>query len=109
MGGRIQFEVGEPAPGELAGGAVEALVAVLAPGVIGVIVSWIRHRSSDVTVKITRADGTCVELTGSRLRRLAAPELAGEIERLGRILEPLAESSNGPGPDRSGPDGSLPE
>jgi hypothetical protein len=104
--GRIQFDTREPAPGELAGGAVEALIAVLAPGVLAGVVSWIRHRSSDIAVKITRADGTCVELSGSRLRRLAASELAAEIERLDRMLDAPAEGPDGP--DRSGPDRSLP-
>ncbi len=60
------------------GGAVTALA--------GVLVSWIRHRTSDLTVKVTRPDGSSVEVDGKRIRRLEAEALTVEIERLAEQL-----------------------
>lgn len=65
--GRVRLVDGPVVPGTL-GSGVEALAVVLAPGgiataVASVLIAWIRHRTSDVTLKVTRPDGTSYELS----------------------------------------------
>jgi hypothetical protein len=64
------------------GGAITALA--------GVLVSWLRHRTSDLTVKITRPDGTTFEVVGSRVRGLDGAHLGAEIGRLAEQLTTAA-------------------
>lgn len=51
--------------------APSAAATVLAEGVV----VWLRTRTSDVTVRLRRADGTEVDVTGARLRRMSHREL----------------------------------
>ncbi|MCX4429552.1 effector-associated constant component EACC1 [Streptomyces mirabilis] len=67
--GRVRLVDGPVAPGTL-GSGVEALAVILAPGgiataVASVLIAWIRHRTSDVTLKVTRPDGTSYELSAT--------------------------------------------
>ncbi|WP_308012154.1 effector-associated constant component EACC1 [Actinacidiphila acidipaludis] len=67
--GRVRLVDGPVVPGTL-GAGVEALAVALAPGgiataVASVLIAWIRHRTSDVTLKVTRPDGTSYELTAT--------------------------------------------
>ena len=84
--GPIELRQSDPGPGEL-GSLTDALVVAAGSGgaitaLAGVLISWLRHRTSDLTVKVTRPDGSSVEVDGKRIRRLEAGALAVEIERL---------------------------
>ncbi|MFI1168573.1 hypothetical protein ACH4UM_34620 [Streptomyces sp. NPDC020801] len=67
--GRVRLVDGPVVPGTL-GSGVEALAVILAPGgiataVASVLIAWIRHRTSDVTLKVTRPDGTSYEISAT--------------------------------------------
>lgn len=84
--GPIELRQSDPGPGEL-GSLTDALVVAAGSGgaitaLAGVLISWLRHRTSDLTVKVTRPDGSSVEVDGKRIRRLEGAALAVEIERL---------------------------
>lgn len=54
------------------GSVVDVLAVTVGPGglvtaLATALVSWIRHRTSDVTLRVTRPDGTKIELTAARL------------------------------------------
>jgi hypothetical protein len=88
--GPVELRQRDPGPGEL-GSLTDALVVAAGSGgavtaLAGVLVSWIRHRTSDLTVKVTRPDGSSVEVDGKRIRRLEAEALTVEIERLAEQL-----------------------
>jgi hypothetical protein len=94
-GGELRgpFELREPGPrpGEM-GSLTDALVVAAGSGgaitaLAGVLISWLRHRTSDVTVKVTRPDGTTVELSASRIRGLDGSAVGAEIQRLTGELE----------------------
>jgi hypothetical protein len=87
--GQVRLRGAEPPPGTL-GSLADTLVVTtpVVAAVVPVLVSWIRSRHTDVDLKIGRADGTSVEISAQRVRRLHADQLSGEIERLIHALEP---------------------
>jgi hypothetical protein len=83
--GRVQLIEQEPEPDEL-GSVLHELAVVVGPGggavLASVLVAWVRHRTSDVTCKLVRKDGICVEVSAKRLRRAdtaAVREVTGEL------------------------------
>ncbi|MFI2664734.1 effector-associated constant component EACC1 [Micromonospora carbonacea] len=88
--GRLTAAQAPPPPGKL-GPVLEAVLVALGPGgaaaaAAAAVVAWIRHRSSDVTVRITRADGAEVEVTATRVRKLDQAALRAETDRLAALL-----------------------
>lgn len=84
--GRVELRHAEPQPGQL-GSLTDALVVALGSGGAGtalasVLITWLRHRTTDLTIKVTRADGSSFEVSGQRLRRIDAPALGAEVQRL---------------------------
>lgn len=78
--GRAALLESPPVPGTL-GPVVDGLLVALGPGgaaaaLSTALVSWIRHRRSEVVVKVTRPDGACVELSGRRVKLLGADDLS---------------------------------
>jgi hypothetical protein len=77
-------------PGQL-GPALEMLVASLTPGIAtgfsAGIMYWIRHRSSDIDVMLTKSDGTSIKISAKRIRKLDSNGLRAEIEQLRQTLE----------------------
>lgn len=76
----------DPQPGHM-GSLTDALVVAVGSGgavtaLAGVLVSWIRHRASDIVLRVTRPDGSTVELIGRRIRGLDAAALSVEMQRL---------------------------
>jgi hypothetical protein len=61
------------------GGAVAALAA-------GVL-SWLRSRTSDIDLEITKPDGSSVKISAKRVRKLNPEALRREIDRLCRALD----------------------
>ncbi|GIJ75239.1 hypothetical protein Voc01_101560 [Virgisporangium ochraceum] len=86
--GRVDLRAAA-APADALGPLTDALVvaAPLAAAVVPALISWIRSRHTDISLTISRADGTSVELTAQRVRRLGADELRGEVDRIVRGLE----------------------
>lgn len=85
--GRVRLVEAVPEPGTL-GGWPEAVAVALGEGgavtvLASAVMSWIRHRTSDVTCTMTRRDGMSVELTATRVR---GTDLAG----LGELVEQTA-------------------
>ena len=83
--GPVEPRQQDPGPGEL-GGVTDAVVVALGSGgagaLLSALVSWIRHRTTDLTIKIDHSNGTSVELTTQRLRGTDISQLGAEIARL---------------------------
>jgi hypothetical protein len=70
--GWVRLVEAAPEPGTL-GGWPEAVAVALGEGgavtvLASAVMSWIRHRTSDVTCTMTRSDGTSVTLETTRIR-----------------------------------------
>lgn len=88
--GRVRLVEAAPEPGTL-GGWPEAVVVALGQGgavtvLAGVVISWIRHRTSEVTCTVTRPDGTSVELTATRVRSTDVAGLGELVEQVTAAL-----------------------
>jgi hypothetical protein len=89
----------EPPPGALGPMAEAVQVVTGSPGVVaavaGVLIAWLRYRTSDVTVKVRRTDDdTEVEVSAQRVRTLNAEQtqaLAAQIEAALKDGSPPAE------------------
>ncbi|MGW9351990.1 effector-associated constant component EACC1 [Nocardiopsis flavescens] len=84
--------VAHPPAADRLGSLPDVLVLALANGTAVLLastaVSWIRHRTHDIRLLITRkGDETSVELTAERLRGLGQEEIGALIHRTGRALE----------------------
>jgi len=90
VGGPVDLRQVDPKPGEM-GSLSDALVVAAGSGgaitaLAGALVSWLRHRTTDVTVKITRPDGGALEVDGKRVRGVDAQQLSAMIEELAAQL-----------------------
>jgi hypothetical protein len=88
--GRVRLVQAPPAPGTL-GSALGSLVIALGPGGVAtaaasVLISWIRHRTGNQSVRITRPDGTSLELTVTRVRGLDAAGVRSLVAEVSRSL-----------------------
>ncbi|MDG4810999.1 hypothetical protein O7634_29930 [Micromonospora sp. WMMD1120] len=88
--GRVTMEQSPPPPGRL-GPVLEALLVALGPGgavaaMTVAVISWLRHRTSDVTIRVTSADGGEVEVSAFRVRKLDEAAVRDEVDRLTRLL-----------------------
>jgi hypothetical protein len=68
-----------PRPGEL-GALDEALVVAVGQGgaltvLVTVLIAWLRRRAGEVVIKLTKADGTAVEVKATQVRAMAAKDL----------------------------------
>lgn len=84
--GRVRLvEVG-PETGTLGGWPEAVAVALSQGGAVAIlasaVVAWIRHRTSEVTCKLTRPDGTSVELTAARVRSTEVADLGELVEQV---------------------------
>ncbi len=96
--GRVDLVERPPDPGQL-GPALEALVVILGPGgaataLSAALLSWIRHRTSDLQLKLTQENGRSVELSARRVRALNADALRTQIEQLTRTLDSGSSAGN---------------
>lgn len=99
--GRVRLLETAPEPGTL-GGWPEALAVALGEGgavtvLASAVMSWIRHRTSDVTVTVTRPDGTSVTLATARIR---GTDLAGLKELLEQAVEALEDGNTERNPEK---------
>jgi hypothetical protein len=83
--GRVQLEPVLKQTGGQMGGWLEVLTVSLGSGGVGVVLAaslstYLTHRRSDVTLKITGRDGTEIEFSAQRVRDV--PQLLNRVERL---------------------------
>jgi hypothetical protein len=77
--GTVRPVHGAPRPGEL-GALDEALVVAVGQGgaltvLVSVLIAWLRRRAGEVAIKLTKADGTAVEVKATQVRAMAANDL----------------------------------
>ncbi|MEV7614087.1 hypothetical protein [Streptomyces sp. NPDC089799] len=89
--GRVRRHRGEPLPSDAMGLGTDVLIAVLAPGGVvavlaGAVVAWVQSRRGDQTVTISRADGTEVTVSTTRVRGLDARQSADLARELATLL-----------------------
>jgi hypothetical protein len=89
--GRVTLRVAPSASGTL-GDAMETLVVALGPGGIAtalasVLVTWIRRRTTDITVKITKSDGSTLEVSGRHVGRLDSDGMRGLTTELAKAID----------------------
>jgi hypothetical protein len=99
--GRVRLVQPAPQPGSL-GGVVEALTVALGQGgaataLVSVLVAWIRRRVGDVSVTLTRPDGTSVKVDATHVRGLDSDGVADLVADIARSLDGTAEESDGEG------------
>jgi hypothetical protein len=102
--GRVRLAPGVPAPDRL-GPGMDTLLIALGPGgvataVASVAIAWIRRQTGSQTVRITRPDGSAVEVTAEHVRGL---DQAGVHELIGRLAQGLQAAAPG-GPEPGGED-----
>ncbi|GIM93756.1 effector-associated constant component EACC1 [Paractinoplanes toevensis] len=98
--GRVTARHAPPLPGTL-GPVLEALLVAIGPGstaaALGAaLVTWVRGRRGQVSVIVTRPDGTTITLDAKRVRDLNTPALSAELNR---IVALLGEAERRTGPD----------
>lgn len=89
--GRVRLRQRPPEPDEL-GAVDDVLTVAFGPGgaatvLASVLITWIRHRTGNVTVKLTRPDGTSVDVTAKHVRGLAAADVHTLTAELSRSLD----------------------
>lgn len=89
--GRVRPLVAAPQPGAM-GSVTEVLLVTLGPGgvasaVASVLISWIRRQSGPVRVRVTRPDGTEVELDADHVRGLSMEEVRSLVAKLRAMLK----------------------
>ncbi|MGW3205602.1 effector-associated constant component EACC1 [Streptomyces sp. NPDC001135] len=97
--GRVRLELPPPAPGAL-GSLVAALTVALGPGGVAtaaasVLISWLRRRTGDISVKVVRPDGTSAEFSATHVLSLDAAEVQRITAELSRSLGPVDDRETG--------------
>ncbi|MFC4518247.1 hypothetical protein [Streptomyces ehimensis] len=102
--GRARLIEGAHEPGTL-GSFPEILRVTLEPGtvtgLVAVVVAWLRHRrSGSVTCRLTRRNGTSVEVSARRIREMDAGQVRELVVCLAEALEsePAPRESGVPSP-----------
>jgi hypothetical protein len=94
--GRVRLVEAAPEPGTLGGWPEAVVVAVGQGGAVTVlasaVITWIRHRTSEVTCTVTRPDGTSVQLTAARVR---STDLGGVGELVEQVAAALGDDGTG--------------
>lgn len=94
--GRVSLPTAPPKEGTL-GSVVEVLLAAVGSGgaitvLVGGIISWLRHRSQDLTLEITRADGASIKIDAKRVRDVNIEGLRNLAGNYAGFLEGRTES-----------------
>lgn len=79
----------EPAPlpeGALGAELAQLVVSLGSSGAVtamaSVVIAWLRRRTGSVSVRLTRPDGSAVELSAERVRALDAAGVRGQVDQL---------------------------
>ncbi|TVT60114.1 hypothetical protein FNH05_04870 [Amycolatopsis rhizosphaerae] len=95
--GRVRLITPPPEPGKL-GAVTETLAIALGPGgaatvLAGALITWIRRQRGKIKLKVSRPDGTSVELSadialdGEQARQLVTDLLHDAVDARGRSLD----------------------
>lgn len=95
LAGPVDLRQADPGPGEM-GSLTDALIVAAGSGgaitaIAGAVVSWLRHRTTDLTITITRPDGSALEIDGKRVRSVDSDRLNVMIAELAGRLGAQAE------------------
>ncbi|WP_461006533.1 effector-associated constant component EACC1 [Streptomyces capparidis] len=101
--GRVRLVQSAPPPGAL-GSVPETLAVVLAPGgasavLASAVIAWMRHRTGEVVCKLTRPDGSSVEVSAQRVRGTDVAQVRELVSELAETLvdDPGAAADDGAG------------
>lgn len=99
--GRVRLVESPPPPGTL-GSVPELLAVVLAPGGVAAVlastvIAWMRHRTGEVACKLTRPDGTSVEISAQRVRGTDVAEVRELVAELAETLDNGTRAAEGNG------------
>ena len=88
--GQVHLAQAPPQSGML-GTLPDVLQVVLANGgagavLAGAVVAWVRNRTTNITVKLTRKDGTTAEVNAERLQRMDAAAVHAVVNELNQVL-----------------------
>ncbi|MFE7270162.1 hypothetical protein [Streptomyces sp. NPDC057623] len=92
-GCHFELRSGRPVPQTL-GGLPEILASVgagAATGCAAVIIAWLRERTSNVEITVTREDGAVSTVKAERCGRVDAAALAEFLRERGELSEPAGE------------------
>ncbi|WP_051860360.1 effector-associated constant component EACC1 [Streptomyces anulatus] len=106
--GRVRLVQAPPPPGAL-GTVAETLTVVLAPGGVTAVlasaaVAWMRHRTGEVVCKLTKPDGTNMEVSAQRVRGSDMAEVRELVGELARMLDDGSGAGGGGSGDPAGDD-----
>ena len=92
--GRVRLADKPPVPGSM-GGLADALTVAVGPGAAATVfasalVTWIRHRTGSARYRLTRRDGTVIEVSAEHVRGLDAAAVRQQVSDLVRALEDRA-------------------
>jgi hypothetical protein len=102
--GRSRLLGGTPEPGTM-GAAAEALAVAIEPGgaiaaFAAIVITWLRLRTSSVRFRVTRADGSSVELLADRVRDLDTQAVRQQVIDLTRFLGEGSGDDTGEAPEQ---------
>ncbi|MFH9347654.1 hypothetical protein [Kitasatospora sp. NPDC017646] len=88
--GRVELEAAPPQPGSLGTMADVLTVAVgtggAVSGLTSALIAWIRRRAGETVVRVTRADGSSIELRATAVHGLEPDGVATLVREVGRSL-----------------------
>ncbi|MET8539995.1 hypothetical protein ABZW03_04965 [Kitasatospora sp. NPDC004799] len=94
--GYVELVAPPPQPGSLGALADVLTVAVgaggAASGLTSALIAWIRRRTGETVVQVTRADGSSIELRATAVRALDADDVAALVREVSASL------ADGPAP-----------
>ncbi|MFI1524774.1 effector-associated constant component EACC1 [Kitasatospora cineracea] len=101
--GRVEPVGSAPRPGSL-GTLADVLTVALgaggaASGLTSALIAWIRRRSGDTVVRVTRSDGSSIELRATAVRGLDPNGLATLAREVGASLAGPSEVAAAPSAD----------
>jgi hypothetical protein len=100
--GRFRL-AGSSVPSGVMGPLTESLVVTLGPGGVSTalataLVTWLRHRTSDVTIKTQAPDGRAIEVSAKRVHGMNSTQVHEFAAGLaGMLSEPGGAAGGGPG------------
>jgi Effector Associated Constant Component 1 len=97
--GRVDLATPPPREGVL-GSVADVLVAALGSGgavtvLISVLISWIRHRTQDVSFEVVREDGSSIKVDAKRVRGTDTAALQELVTAYAQSLEGKADRVEG--------------
>jgi hypothetical protein len=104
--GRAELAGDAPAPGTM-GVLAEAVTVALGPqgaavAFAAVLITWIRQRRGRMRFRVTRADGSSLELSADHVRELDSAAVRGQVAALTRFLEEGGSVTEGGSADGAG-------